>query len=233
MATRDLLFELGTEELPPRTLLALSLALQEGILSGVDTAAIPHGKARGFATPRRLAVQIDACAEFAPDRRIERRGPPVNNSFDSSGAPTQAAAAFAKSCGVQVADLERLTTDKGAWLAFRGTEPGAATASLLGSIISQAIAALPIAKRMRWGARTVEFVRPVRSVVLLFGDDVIPIEVLGLKSDRITTGHRFHAPRPRSSPISANGATSFVRVCRQPPRPRGARHSWKTPCSMK
>jgi glycyl-tRNA synthetase beta chain len=196
MATRDLLFELGTEELPPRTLLALSLALQEGILSGVDTAAIPHGKARGFATPRRLAVQIDACAEFAPDRRIERRGPPVNNSFDSSGAPTQAAAAFAKSCGVQVADLERLTTDKGAWLAFRGTEPGAATASLLGSIISQAIAALPIAKRMRWGARTVEFVRPVRSVVLLFGDDVIPIEVLGLKSDRITTGHRFHAPRP-------------------------------------
>jgi glycyl-tRNA synthetase beta chain len=196
MATRDLLFELGTEELPPRTLLTLSLALQEGILSGVDTAAIPHGKARGFATPRRLAVQIDACAEFAPDRRIERRGPPVNNSFDSSGAPTQAAAAFAKSCGVQVADLERLTTDKGAWLAFRGTEPGAATASLLGSIISQAIAALPIAKRMRWGARTVEFVRPVRSVVLLFGDDVIPIEVLGLKSDRITTGHRFHAPRP-------------------------------------
>ena len=198
MAARDLLFELGTEELPPRTLLALSVALRDGVLEGLDGAGIPHGQAHSYATPRRLAVRVDACAESAPERRIERRGPPVSSSFDAAGAPTQAATAFARSCGVQVEDLERLTTDKGAWLAFRGTEPGAATAGLLGGIVNQAVAGLPIAKRMRWGARRVEFVRPVRTVVLLFGDDVVPIEVLGLRSDRMTLGHRFHAPRPIS-----------------------------------
>jgi len=196
MAARDLLFELGTEELPPRTLLALSAALEEGILKGLQGAGIAHGKARRFATPRRLAVRIAACAEFAADRLNERRGPPLAASFDATGAPTQAASAFAKSCGVAVADLARLTTEKGAWLAFRGTEPGAATVTLLGNLINQAIAALPIAKRMRWGAGTVEFVRPVRTAVLLYGDEVIPTDVLGLRSDRLTTGHRFHAPRP-------------------------------------
>jgi glycyl-tRNA synthetase beta chain len=196
MTARDLLFELGTEELPPRTLLSLSIALKDGLLKGIDDAGVTHGVAHGFATPRRLGVRVAACAEFAHDRRVERRGPPVAGSFDANGAPTQAAIAFAKSCGVAVADLERLTTDKGAWVAFRGTEPGAATASLVGGIVGHAIAALPIAKRMRWGARTAEFVRPVRTVVLLFGDAVVPLELLGLTSDRITTGHRFHAPRP-------------------------------------
>jgi glycyl-tRNA synthetase beta chain len=210
MTARDLLFELGTEELPPRTLLTLSLALRDGVLKGLDGAGIPHGTAHHYATPRRLAVRIDACAESAPDRRMERRGPPVASSFVASGAPTQAASAFAKSCGVEVGDLERLTTDKGAWLAFRGTERGAATASLLGALVNQAIATLPIAKRMRWGARTVEFVRPVRTAVLLFGDDVVPIEVLGLKSDRITVGHRFHAPRP----ISLKSAKTYERQLR-------------------
>jgi len=198
MTARDLLFELRTEELPPRTLLTLSTALTEGMLKGLDAAGVPHGKAHGFATPRRLAVKVAACAEFAQARRVERRGPPVAASFDAQGAPTQAAAAFAKSCGTDVGSLERLTTDKGAWLAFRGTEPGAATAGLLSGIITQAIAGLPIAKRMRWGARNAEFVRPVRSVILLFGDDVVPTTVLGENSGRITTGHRFHAPRPFS-----------------------------------
>jgi glycyl-tRNA synthetase beta chain len=196
MAVRDLLFELRTEELPPRTLLTLSNALTEGMLKGLDAAGVPHGKAHGFATPRRLAVKVAACAEFAQDRRVERRGPPLAASFDAQGAPTQAASAFAKSCGVDVGTLERLTTDKGTWLAFRGTEPGAATAGLLSGIVTQAIAGLPIAKRMRWGAHGAEFVRPVRSVILLFGDDIVPITVLGLSSGRITIGHRFHAPRP-------------------------------------
>jgi len=205
MAARDLLFELGTEELPPRSLLSLSLALRDGLIKGIDGAGILHGKAHSFATPRRLAARVEACAQFALNRRIERRGPPVSLSFDAEGAPTQAAGAFAKSCGVQVTDLERLTTDKGAWLVFRGTEAGAATASLLNDIVNHAIADLPIAKRMRWGARTAEFVRPVRTVVLLFGDEVVPIEVFGLKSDRITMGHRFHAPRP----ISLKSAAAY------------------------
>jgi glycyl-tRNA synthetase beta chain len=195
MGARDLLFELRTEELPPRTLESLSNALTEGIVKGLDAAGVAHGKVRGFATPRRLAVLVSACAEAAQDRTIERRGPPVSSAFDASGAPTQAATAFARHCGVEAAMLERLVTEKGEWLVYRGIERGATTASLLGELINQAIAALPIARRMRWGARSDEFVRPVHGMVLMHGDDVVPAAVLGLVSDRTTIGHRFHAPK--------------------------------------
>jgi glycyl-tRNA synthetase beta chain len=193
---RSLLIEIGTEELPPIGLPGLSKALTESIVQGLAGAGIAHGEVRSFATPRRLGVLIAACRVQAPDRSIERRGPPVASSFDAEGAPTQAARAFANSCGVEVAALTRLTTDKGAWLSFHGTERGAATTIAIGPILNQAIAALPIAKRMRWGARKTEFVRPVHWIVLLFGDEVIPVEVLGLRADRITRGHRFHAPQP-------------------------------------
>jgi glycyl-tRNA synthetase beta chain len=196
MSAQDLLFELGTEELPPRALLSLSTALTEGVVKGLDGAGIPHGRVHGYATPRRLAVQVQKLAEHQPDRQVERRGPPLKNSFDPQGAPTQAALAFAKNCGVTVADLARLETDKGAWLVFRGIERGAATTSLLGEIINQAVAALPTPKRMRWGAGNVEFVRPVHSVVLLYGETVVPALVLGLTAGRVTFGHRFLAPRP-------------------------------------
>jgi glycyl-tRNA synthetase beta chain len=196
MSAKDLLFELCTEELPPRTLPALSNALTEGLAKGIDAAGVPHGKIHGFATPRRLAVWVEKLAEHQPDRQVERRGPPLANAFDAQGSATQAATAFAKSCGVPVGELSKLTTEKGAWLQFRGTERGAATTTLLKDILIQAIAALPIAKRMRWGAHSAEFVRPVHSVVLLYGDEVVPIEVLGLQSGRVTSGHRFHSPKP-------------------------------------
>ena len=196
MSAKDLLFELCTEELPPRTLSALSNALTEGIAKGIDAAGVSHGKVRGFATPRRLAVWVEKLAEHQPDRQVERRGPPLANAFDPQGSPTQAATAFAKSCGVPVAELSKLTTEKGAWLQFRGTERGAATTALLKDILTEAIAALPMPKRMRWGAHSAEFVRPVHSVVLLYGDEVVPVVVLGLESGRVTSGHRFHSPKP-------------------------------------
>jgi glycyl-tRNA synthetase beta chain len=205
MGVQDLLFELCTEELPPRALPSLSTALTEGVVKGIDAAGIPHGRVHGFATPRRLAVRIQKLAEHQPDRQVERRGPPLKNSFDPQGAPTQAAVAFAKNCGVAVADLEQITTDKGAWLGFRGTERGAATTALLGDIINQAVAALPIPKRMRWGAGAAEFVRPVHSVILLYGETVVPALVLGLPSGRVTYGHRFLAPRP----ITLKSARSY------------------------
>ena len=205
MSAQDLLFELCTEELPPRALLSLSTALTEGVLKGIDAAGIPHGRVHGYATPRRLAVRIQKLAEHQPDRQVERRGPPLKNAFDPQGAPTQAAAAFARNCGVAVAELERITTDKGAWLVFRGTERGAATTALLGGIVGQAIAALPIPKRMRWGAGAAEFVRPVHSIVLLYGETVVPATVLGLPAGRVTYGHRFLAPRP----ISLKSAKSY------------------------
>jgi glycyl-tRNA synthetase beta chain len=210
MIAHDLLFELGTEELPPRTLLNLSNALTEGLRKGLDTAGIPHGRIDGFATPRRLAVRVQKLAQHQPDKQVERRGPPLERSFDAQGAPTQAAIAFAKNCGVPLPKLEQLKTDKGAWLIFRGTERGAATASLLGGIVNQAITELPIAKRMRWGSRTAEFVRPVHTVILLFGETVVPAEVLGLPTDRVTFGHRFHAPQPIALK-SARGYESRLR----------------------
>jgi glycyl-tRNA synthetase beta chain len=196
MAGRDLLFELGTEELPPRALPALSEALTAGVLEGIDAAGIARGDAQGYATPRRLAVRVESVAERQADKTVERRGPPVKASFDAGGAPTQAAVAFAKNCGVPVSALTQLTTDKGAWLIFRGIEPGAATANLLPGIVNKALAALPIAKRMRWGTRDAEFVRPVHSAVLMLGDEVVPADVLGLATGRTTFGHRFHAPKP-------------------------------------
>jgi glycyl-tRNA synthetase beta chain len=205
MEKRDLLFELRTEELPPRTLQTLSTALTEGIVKGLDAAGIAHGKVRGFATPRRLAALVSQCADAAPDRQVERRGPPVANAFDAEGLPTQAASAFARNCGISVGELERLVTDKGAWLVFRGTERGASTVALLAGILHAAIAALPIARRMRWGAGTTEFVRPVHGAVLLYGEEVVPVDVLGLATDRLTVGHRFHAPRP----IALKSAKSY------------------------
>jgi len=193
---RSLLIEIGTEELPPVGLPALSKALTEGVVQGLAEAGIRHGEVRSFATPRRLGLLITACRARAADRSTLRRGPPVANSFDAAGAPTQAARAFAASCGVEVAALTRMTTDKGAWLSFQGTESGALTTAAIGPILNKAVAALPIAKRMRWGARKTEFVRPVHWIVLLFGDEVVPAEVLGLTADRVTRGHRFHAPKP-------------------------------------
>jgi glycyl-tRNA synthetase beta chain len=108
MSAQDLLFELGTEELPPRALPSLSAALTEGVVKGLEAAGIPHGRVHAYATPRRLAVRIQKLAEQQPDKEVERRGPPLKNSFDPQGAPTQAAMAFAKNCGVTVTDLAQL-----------------------------------------------------------------------------------------------------------------------------
>ena len=214
MSVRDLLFEIGTEELPPHSLSNLSAALAEQIVKGLETAGIPYGTVRSYATPRRLAVLIEGCAEHQPDRAVERRGPPLRNAFDASGEPTQAALAFAKTCGVLATDLQRLNTDKGAWVVYRGSERGAATISLLAAIAANAVAALPIARRMRWGAGAVEFVRPVHWVVLLFGADVVPCEILGLTADRYTFGHRFHAPRriALAAPKTYEGALRRAKV---------------------
>jgi glycyl-tRNA synthetase beta chain len=214
MSTRELLLELRCEELPPRALPALSAALTEGLVKGLDTALIAHGAVRSFATPRRLAVAIARCAESAPARLVERRGPPLATAFDAAGAPTQAALAFARSCGVAVADLPRLENPKGAWLVYRGSEAGATTVAVLPGIVAACIAALPTPKRMRWGAGSAEFVRPVHGVVLLFGDEVVPCEILGIAAGRTTLGHRFHAPRPITlkSARSYEGALARARV---------------------
>lgn len=193
---RDLLIEIGTEELPPKALSDLSIAFEQGIRDGLEKAGLPYREIRPFATPRRLAVLIRDLPAQQADRPLERRGPALSAAFGPDGQPTKAAEGFARSCGVSVAELQRLETDKGAWLVHLSTETGAPTAQLIPAIVDAALAGLPIPKRMRWGDRDEEFVRPVHWVVLLFGDQVIPATVMGAQAGRETRGHRFHHPEP-------------------------------------
>jgi glycyl-tRNA synthetase beta chain len=193
---RDFLVEIGTEELPPKSLLVLASAFAEGVGKGLDDAGLTHGTVESFATPRRLAVRVRRLVERQPDRAIEKRGPPVKAAFDAAGAPTAAALAFARGCGVAVDVLERTETPKGAWLVHRGVEAGAGSPELLPRIVESALAALPIARRMRWGAGDAEFVRPVHWVVMLYGKDVVEATVLGVRAGNLTYGHRFMAPKP-------------------------------------
>ena len=192
--SNHLLFELGSEELPPKTLVKLSHALSDGITRGLQDAGIPFTGIKAFATPRRLAVLIENLSVAQPDKTVEKRGPAIQAAFGPDGAPSKAAASFAKSCGTTFEQLDRLKKDKGEWLAFTQVVKGQATENLIPDIIRQSITVLPIAKRMRWGSFNTEFVRPVHWAVLLYGDKLIDTEILGLKTGNTTLGHRFHAP---------------------------------------
>ena len=192
--TADLLVEIGTEELPPGSVRALSVALGEGIVTGLQKANLEHGEHSVYATPRRLAVLVRAVQTAQPERRIERRGPALSAAFDADGNPTRAATGFAGSCGVPVEQLETLETDKGSWLAFRTTEVGETTPALLPAIVTQTLDRLPVQRRMRWADNDAEFVRPVHWIVLLFGDEAIHADIMGVSAGRNTRGHRFHQP---------------------------------------
>ena len=201
MSAHDFLFELGTEELPPLAMPELERALMEGVRAGLESAGLSHGDIVSFAAPRRLAVLVRALDDMQPEQQIKRRGPPVSAAFDKSGAPTRAATAFAESCGVALEQLGRVTEGKGEFLFFEGSKPGAATATLLPGIVQASLDALPIPKRMRWGASEAEFVRPVHWIVMRFGQDTLPIRLLDTVAGSNTRGHRFHAPQ--ELPIAA------------------------------
>ena len=193
--SNHLLFELGCEELPPKSLKKLSQALLDNIVAGLNEADLGYTQAKAYATPRRLAVLIDDLSSFQPDKTVEKRGPALQAAFGTDGVPSKAAVGFAASCGVEFAQLERLETDKGAWLVFRQAVKGQATVELLPEIIRKSLNNLPIAKRMRWGSFSHEFVRPVHWSILLYGENVIDTEILGLQTGRLSRGHRFHAPQ--------------------------------------
>ena len=195
MSEQHLLFELGSEELPPKTLLKLSNALLNNIIQGLNAAELTFSGSKAYATPRRLAVLIENLSTAQPDNTVEKRGPAIQAAFAADGTPSKAALGFAASCGASFEQLERLKTDRGEWLSFTQAVKGQATENLIPEIIRQSIAGLPIAKRMRWGSFNTEFVRPVHWAVLLYGDSVIKTEILGLQTGAITQGHRFHAPQ--------------------------------------
>lgn len=196
MTTRDLLIEIGTEELPPKSLRQLSEAFAQQVKDGLQQAGLQHHAITAYATPRRLALLIPQLQTQQAGKSIERRGPALQAAFNAEGQPTQAALGFAKSCGVDMNAVEKLETDKGAWLVFRAQQAGQAAAAVLPQIVQKALDALPIAKRMRWGNRDAQFVRPVHWLVMLFGDDVIDCEILSVRSNRETRGHRFLQPVP-------------------------------------
>lgn len=195
--TDTLLIELGTEELPPKALKKLSGAFTAEILNGLCEAEfITKGDAESaspFASPRRLALVIPNVIAAQPDQIIERRGPAVQAAFKEDGQATPAAIGFAKSCGVDVTELERLKTDKGEWLSYNIKQAGKSLTELLPEIMNQAIKRLPIPKRMRWGDGTAEFVRPVKWLIVMHGPRVLPATILDVESGNTSRGHRFHS----------------------------------------
>ncbi|MCH8497693.1 MAG: glycine--tRNA ligase subunit beta [Marinobacter sp.] len=195
MATQDFLFELGTEELPPKALKTLSQALTDGLLQGLAEAGVSHGEVHSFAAPRRLAIRIRALQDAQPDKPVERRGPAVKAAFDDAGNPTRALTGFATSLGVTPDQLDTLETDKGAWVIYRTVDKGRPTSELLPALIEKALNQLPIPKRMRWGAHKTEFVRPIQWVLLLLGNQVIETPIMGFVPGNKTRGHRFHCPK--------------------------------------
>lgn len=194
MSVQDFFVEIGTEELPPKALKTLATAFADNITEELAKQNLSHGEVHWYAAPRRLAVRVNQLALQQKDKVVEKRGPALASAFDADGKPTKAAAAWAASNGITAEQAERLETDKGAWLIHKALVKGESTASLLPAVVTNALAKLPIAKPMRWGNSTAEFIRPVHTVTLLLGDDVVPATILGKEAGRVSYGHRFHAP---------------------------------------
>ncbi|MBQ0529050.1 glycine--tRNA ligase subunit beta [Providencia rettgeri] len=191
MTQQTFLVEIGTEELPPKALRSLAESFAANFTAELDGADIAHGAVTWFAAPRRLALKVADLAASQPDREIEKRGPAISQAFGPDGQPTKAAEGWARGCGITVDQAERLTTDKGEWLLYRAQMKGQAVSELLADMVSRALAKLPIPKLMRWADKDTQFVRPVHTVTLLLGSDVIDGEILGIKSGRTIRGHRF------------------------------------------
>ncbi|EJY0884768.1 glycine--tRNA ligase subunit beta [Vibrio cholerae] len=188
---KEFLIELGTEELPPKQLRTLAEAFAANFAAELAAADIAHEGVTWFATPRRLALKVANLAESQPDRVVEKRGPAVNVAFDADGKPTKAAEGWARGNGITVEQAERLVTDKGEWLLFKEQVQGQQTASVVVDMAAKALANLPIAKPMRWGDKETQFIRPVKTLTILFGSELIQGEILGVASARTLRGHRF------------------------------------------
>ena len=191
MTTQNFLVEIGTEELPPKALKALATSFADNVEAELNQTGLSFDKIEWFAAPRRLAVKVLNLATQQPSKEIEKRGPAVSAAFDAEGKPTKAAEGWARGCGITVEQAERIATDKGEWLVHRAKIEGQPTKNLLNGIVANALAKLPIPKPMRWADKTVQFIRPVHTVTMLLGDELIEGEILGVESARTIRGHRF------------------------------------------
>ena len=191
MTTQNFLVEIGTEELPPKALKTLATSFADNVEAELNQAGLTFDKIEWFAAPRRLAVKVLNLATQQPSKEIEKRGPAVSAAFDAEGKPTKAAEGWTRGCGITVDQAERIATDKGEWLVHRAKIEGQPTKNLLNDIVANALAKLPIPKPMRWADKTVQFIRPVHTVTMLLGDELIEGEILGVASARTIRGHRF------------------------------------------
>ena len=191
MTTQNFLVEIGTEELPPKALKTLATSFADNVEAELNQAGLSFDKIEWFAAPRRLAVKVLNLATQQPSKEIEKRGPAVSAAFDAEGKPTKAAEGWARGCGITVEQAERIATDKGEWLVHRAKIKGQPTKNLLNDIVANALAKLPIPKPMRWADKTVQFIRPVHTVTMLLGGELIEGEILGVASARTIRGHRF------------------------------------------
>jgi glycyl-tRNA synthetase beta chain len=208
IVAQDFFVEIGTEELPPKSLKLLATSFQQNIIDELNRLELTFSDSQWYAAPRRLAVRINQLAAQQADKVVEKRGPALAGAFDAAGQPTKAASAWAAANGITVEQAERLETDKGAWLIHKAKVTGQATVSLLEQVIATALAKLPIARPMRWGSSDAEFIRPVHTITMLYGDDVVPATILGIKADRLSLGHRFHAP----SKVAIANADAYLSV---------------------
>lgn len=191
MTDKTFLVEIGTEELPPKALRNLAESFAANFTAELDNAGLTHGAVSWFAAPRRLALKVAGLSAAQPDRIVEKRGPAIAQAFDANGNPTKAAEGWARGCGITADQAERLRTDKGEWLLYRAQVKGERAQALLAAMVANALAKLPVPKLMRWGDKDTQFVRPVHTVTMLLGDELIAGRVLGIESARIIRGHRF------------------------------------------
>ncbi|MBE5314686.1 MAG: glycine--tRNA ligase subunit beta [Xanthomonadales bacterium] len=196
MSTASLLIELGTEELPVKALPELAAAFADGVVAGLAKRGVTHGAARRLYSARRLAVLIEDVASEQPEQRSEVLGPYLNIGLDAEGNPTPALKGFAQKNGVEWSALERTTDSKGERFVARSVKPGARTADLLNDVLAETLKAMPIPKPMRWGAHEYGFARPAHWLIVLLGGDIVEASTLGLTSDRMSRGHRFHHAKP-------------------------------------
>ena len=208
METRDLLLELGTEELPARDLQGLCDGLARGLQQALHEAGLAHGALDAYASPRRLACRVRALAVMRPGRESLRRGPPVGNA----GIDDPAAQGFARACKVTPEQLEIITEKGQQRLACRVREADQSAAELLPAIVAETLKHLPVPRPMRWGTSAASFVRPVRWLVLLHGEEHVPLQLYGIDSGRATQGHRFHHP----DPIQLGGPHEYLKRLEDP-----------------
>ncbi len=188
---KEFLIELGTEELPPTQLRTLAEAFAGNFEKELQAAELSHAGVKWYATPRRLALKVADLAECQQDKVVEKRGPAIAVAFDDEGKATKAAKGWARGNGITVEQAERLVTDKGEWLLYKEEVKGQNVQEIIVELAAKALANLPIAKPMRWGDKDTQFIRPVKTLTVLLGNELIEGEILGVQSGRTIRGHRF------------------------------------------